>query len=303
MTGDLKNRSAQQVGPEEQIGRLGIVAGGGRLPYEVLCALSASGFSPKLIAIDGEADISLLTPFQPDVRHWGQIGAMIKAFQEAQCTSLLLIGGISRRPDFARIAGDFETVKRLPKIIKAVVGGDDGVLRGVIRMIEDEGFTVVGVREVAPSLLMPEGTISASKPNQQDLNDIKQASDAGAVLGPLDIGQGVVCINGRIVAVEGAEGTDRLLERTRDMRQEKRFSAKGRVGVLVKRSKPGQDLRVDLPTIGPLTVQLAFDAGLRGVALEAQHCLVAERERTIELAKELGLFLVGQTFVTPEKIG
>lgn len=275
---------------------LGLIAGDGRLPYEVLCALRAKGQAATLIGLEGEADIELLKSFQPHIYHFGQIGSMLNALKSADCTALLLIGGVRRRPDFSHLMGDFETLKRLPKILKAIVGGDDGVLRSVIRLIEEEGFSVLGVADVAPELLVPEGVMTRAVPSRQDLADMHQAAHAASLLGALDIGQAVVAVNGRVVAVEGAEGTDALLERVADLRAAKRFSAKGRAGVLVKRAKPNQDLRVDLPTIGPETVRRATAAGLRGLVLESGRCLIAERASVVKQADTDGLFVVGQIF-------
>lgn len=275
---------------------LGVIAGQGRLPYEVLCALRAKGRPAVVIALKGEADPSLLQDFHPEFYSFGQIGSMLRTLKAANCTSLVLIGGVGRRPDFSSLVGDLETLKRLPKILKAVVGGDDGVLRGVISLIEGEGFSVVGVQDVAPELLVGDGVLTERAPGPQDLADMAKAAEAASVLGSLDIGQAVVAVNGRLVAVEGAEGTDALLQRVAEMRAAKRFSAKGAAGVLVKRAKPHQELRVDLPTIGPETVRLAKAAGLRGLALESGTCLIAERRCVLEEAQANGLFLVGQTF-------
>lgn len=272
--------------------RLALVAGNGSLPLQIADALAEAKREFQIIAIRGEADERTRQRAAAELG-WGEIGRLYKFLDMSGCEDVLLIGGVSRRPDFASILGDFGTLKRLPTIIRALAGGDDSLLTKVIRLFEDEGFRVVGIKDVAPQLLASAGVLGSIQPSDRDWKDLQLALKATEKLGELDIGQAAVAVGGRVVALEGAEGTDSMLDRCAELRRSGRIRAKGRSGVLVKTAKPEQDLRVDLPTIGPRTIELAAAAGLAGIAVEAHGALIAEKDQTLGKANAAGLFLVG----------
>ncbi len=151
---------------------------------------------------------------------------------------------------------------------------------------------MIGVQDIAPDLLATSGALGRIKPSADDVADIARAAEAAEALGRLDVGQGAVSIGGRIVALEGVEGTDRMLNRVAELRAEGRISMK-RKGVLVKLCKPQQDIRADLPAIGISTVINAEKAGLAGIAVQAGRALVIEREKMLAAANEAGLFVCG----------
>jgi len=272
--------------------RLALIAGNGSLPRQIAEVLAGAGRDFRVVAIRGEADPSTLARADAELG-WGEIGRLYKFLKATGCRDVLLIGGVSRRPDFTSILGDFGTLKRLPTIIRALAGGDDSLLTKVIRLFEDEGYRVVGIRDVAPQLLAASGVLGKVQPKQDDWRDVSLALSATEKLGELDIGQAAIAVGGRVVALEGAEGTDLMLERCAELKRTGRIRAKGRAGVLVKTAKPNQDLRVDLPTVGPRTIDLAVAAGLAGIAVEAQGALIAEREETLRKADAAGLFIIG----------
>ncbi|TYC58619.1 DUF1009 domain-containing protein [Rhodobacterales bacterium] len=281
--------------------RLALVAGNGTLPLQIAHALEAAGRPFQIVAIKGEADEATRLRAATELG-WGEIGRLYAFLGKTGCEDVLLIGGVSKRPDFTSILGDFGTLKRLPTIIRALAGGDDSLLTKVIRLFEDEGFRVVGIKDVAPQLLASSGVLGKVQPADADWRDLQLALKATEKLGELDIGQAAVAVGGRVVALEGAEGTDLMLERCADLKRVGRIRAKGRSGVLVKTAKPNQDLRVDLPTVGPRTIDLAVAAGLAGIAVEAQGALIAEKEQTLGRANEAGLFIVGidRTVLEPD---
>jgi DUF1009 family protein len=280
------------IADRDQEPRLALIAGNGSLPHQIAEALAGAGRDVRIVAIRGEADPRTLMHADTELG-WGEIGRLYKFLKATGCRDVLLIGGVSRRPDFTSILGDFGTLKRLPTIIRALAGGDDSLLTKVIRLFEDEGYRVVGIRDVAPQLLAASGVLGKVQPKQDDWRDVSLALKATEKLGELDIGQAAIAVGGRVVALEGAEGTDLMLERCADLKRTGRIRAKGRAGVLVKTAKPNQDLRVDLPTVGPRTIELAVAAGLAGIAVEAHGALIAEREETLRKADAAGLFLVG----------
>lgn len=272
--------------------RLALIAGNGSLPCQIAEALNGAGREFRIIAIKGEADER--TRAQADTElGWGEIGRLYKFLKKTGCRDVLLIGGVSRRPDFTSIIGDLGTLKRLPTIIRALAGGDDSLLTKVIRLFEVEGYRVVGIKDVAPQLLASSGVLGKVQPNQGDWRDAELALRATEKLGELDIGQAAIAVGGRVVALEGAEGTDAMLQRCAELKRIGRIRSKGRAGVLVKTAKPNQDLRVDLPTVGPMTIDLAAAAGLAGIAVEASGALIAEKEETLKKADNAGLFVIG----------
>jgi DUF1009 family protein len=172
-------------------------------------------------------------------------------------------------------------------------GGDDHLLSGIGRILEQDGFRMVGIRDVAPDLLMPEGCITRAVPDQSAAADIARGRAVLRALSPFDIGQAVIVIDGHVVGVEDIEGTDGLLARVAHLRAEGRIRAKAARGVLVKAPKSTQDLRFDLPTIGPRTIEGAGKARLAGVAIVAGNTIVVEPQTMIEAADAAGLFVIG----------
>ncbi len=271
--------------------RIGILAGGGTLPLEFACAAEARGELVQIVALEGAADADF-GPYPVTRVGMGQVGRMLRAFRTAGATDIVIIGP-ALRPDLKRIRPDAGFFTNLPAILKILAsGGDDGVLRGVVRFFEAKGFRVLGPADVAPDALAPRGSMSLATPSAVDDSDIALGFEVIRVLGALDVGQAVIVSGGLIEAIEGAEGTDRMLVRTAARRAATR-SGVPNGGVLVKRPKPGQELRVDMPSIGPGTVTRAAEAGLSGIAVQYGNVLVAERAEVIHRADAAGIFVTG----------
>ena len=212
-------------------------------------------------------------------------------------THAVFAGGIGRRPKLSALKPSLALFRYLPRLLVALSRGDDGALRAMAGWVETHGIRIVGAHEIAPDLLATEGPMTGVAPVNGDWRDIEAAAAAARAIGALDIGQAAVAIGGRVIALEGVEGTDGLLERIRDLRTHGRLAGKNR-GVLVKCAKPGQELRIDLPAIGPATVVAAHAAGLAGIGVEADRSLVLDFAGVVEQADRLGLFVVG---LPPEK--
>lgn len=269
--------------------RIGIFAGAGSLPIEVAQSVVDHGGAVHIILLDG-ADAAL-EAFPHTAVNWAQLGRATTALRSAGIRDVLVLGG-GARPSFRNARPDLAFFRVLPHVLRLLkAGGDDAVLRGFLGVLERQGFTVVGVGDVAPELLVPEGSLTKASPSPDDTGDIARGFDLVAALGRYDIGQAVVVSRGRIEAIEGAEGTDRMLKRVAEARQAR--GQNERAGVLVKRPKPGQDLRVDLPAIGPKTIANVEAAGLCGIAVMANHVLAAERNEMVKLADDRGVFIVG----------
>ncbi|MBX9588725.1 MAG: UDP-2,3-diacylglucosamine diphosphatase LpxI [Hyphomonadaceae bacterium] len=262
------------------IDRIGILAGGGRLPVIIAESVMARGGHVHIVGIEGEADQDIVR-FPHTWANWAQIDRMVAALRSEGGNELVIAGGV-RRPDLWKLRPDAGFFRSLPQIAGLLVGGDDSVLSRVVRFFEAKGLTVRGAHEVAPDLLAQPGPLGAVALTPQSRIDAELGFSVRAALGPLDAGQAVAVVHGRVLAIEGAEGTDAMLERVAALR---RATDAARVaGVLAKGPKPGQELRVDMPVIGPRTVETAAAAGLAGVAVEAGAVLVLGREEAVRAA-------------------
>lgn len=276
----------------DRAGRLAIIAGGGMLPQFVAEAARAAGENPYVFRLNDEADGDF-SAFDSMAVGVGDMAGLSAAFCAHSIGRVVMSGSVKRRPALADIHVNLRSILKLPSALRTLLtGGDDVVLKMVIKIIEAQGCRVIGVQEIAPGLLASTGAFGALRPSDDDMRDIERAAAAAKALGVLDVGQGAVSVGGRIVALEGVEGTDRMLERVAELRAEGRISAQRR-GVLVKLCKPQQDLRADLPAIGVSTIAHAKAAGLAGIAVEAGRALVVERQATLEAANEAGLFVYG----------
>lgn len=266
--------------------KLGIVAGSGSLPGALIRECQKTRRPFCVVALKGHANPELL-PADIPVK-WIRLGAVGSGFAEMKkqgVSEIVLIGGV-RRPLLKELCPDLRGLKFFAKIgLKAL--GDDKLLRAVINEIEADGFKVVGVDDVMPSLLAPSGVLGKYEPTKADETDITRGFEVAKLLGQADVGQAVIVQQGLVLSVEGIEGTAQLIKRTKALKRS------GGGGVLVKVSKPNQERRVDLPTIGPNTVKDIKEAGFKGIAVEANFVLIADCEQTIRLADELGLFIVG----------
>jgi UDP-2,3-diacylglucosamine hydrolase len=270
-------------------GRIGILAGGGRLPLTIAESVLQRGGSVHIVAIEGEADASVAR-FPHTWVNWGQAGRMVATLRK-HADAMVIAGGV-RRPDLWKLRPDLGFLLSLPQILEMMAGGgDDSVLSRVVRFFEAKGIVVRGAHEVAPDLLALGGQAGALALDGQGRADAELGFAVRAALGPLDAGQAVVVGGGRVLAIEGAEGTDAMLARVAGLREG--IEAAARSGVLAKGPKPGQELRVDMPAIGPRTVEHAAGAGLTGVAVEADAVLLLDRSEAITAADARGIAIEG----------
>ncbi len=268
---------------------LSIIAGGGDIPIAVARAAQAAGRPLHIFGITGAADRSIES-FPHDWINFGHIGKILSVSRAKNCREMVIVGAV-RRPRFRDLRIDFGALMNLPSLFGWTVGGDNSVLTGIIRFFESKGFTVVGAHEIAPELLAGPNVFTKRKPGKTDKTDISVGLKVIKALGALDVGQAAVVANKYVLAVEAAEGTDRMLERCKDLN---RWWKRGRrSGVLIKCAKPGQERRIDLPTVGPDTILRAAEAGLAGIAIAANDVLIVNRDEFVAAADEAGLFVIG----------
>jgi len=265
--------------------RLGVLAGAGELPLRVIAAARAQARPVFVLAFEGIADPAVV---EGSPHAWVRLGAAgegMRILHENGVVDLVFAGAV-RRPTLADLRPDWRAAKFYARVgLKAL--GDDGLLRAVIGELEGEGFRVLSVEAFLGDTLAPKGVLGAVAPDAAAESDIARGLEAARALGALDIGQAVVVQQGLVLGVEAIEGTDALLARCATLRRE------GPGGVLVKISKPRQERRADLPTIGAGTVAAAVAAGLRGIAIEAGSTLLLDRAAIVAAADAGKIFVIG----------
>lgn len=271
---------------------VGLVAGGGILPFAVADSLASRGISVVIFPLQGFCDPERVKAYK---HHWVrlvQIGRLTRLARAEGCKDLVFIGSLFR-PPFFDMALDWGSIRVIAQLLLSFRGGDDHLLRTGSKIFEQRGFRLLGIGDVAPDLLMPAGCLTAKTPSETAQTDIGIGRGVLLALSPYDVGQAVVVIDNHVVAVEDIEGTDGLLARVARLRSMGRIPAKPGRGVLVKMPKSGQDLRFDLPAVGPRTIDGAATAGLAGIAVVAGHTLVAELQGVVDSADKAGLFVTG----------
>ena len=264
---------------------LGILAGGGLLPRRLADTAASSGRSVFLIAFQGQTDLATVEGYPHAWVRLGEAGRIIDALKRADVAEIVMVGPV-RRPSWSEIGLDWRGAQFIARIGARALG-DDGLLSAVASELESEGFKLVGAHTLLAEGFVEAGPLGRGVPDDQALADIARGIEVGRALGAVDVGQSVVVQQGMVLGVEAIEGTDALLDRVAGL------SRDGPGGVLVKIAKPGQDRRMDLPTIGPNTVAKAVAAGLRGIAIEAGATIVVDRPVCIDQANKAGLFIIG----------
>jgi UDP-2,3-diacylglucosamine hydrolase len=265
--------------------KLAILAGGGTLPARIAAAVRGQRREVFVVAFDGHTDPATVAGLPHLWSRFGAAGTIIRRLHDEGVDEVVFAGPV-KRPSFTELLPDWWTTRFLARVGTRALG-DDGLLRAVVRELEEEGFRVVGLHEVLKDLLTVAGPVGSLVPDAEAERDIARAAQVARALGALDVGQGAVVQQGLVLAVEAIEGTDAMLARCAGL------ARPGPGGVLVKVKKPNQDRRIDLPTMGVTTIEKAAAAGLRGVALEAGGSLLIDREAVADAADRLGLFVIG----------
>ena len=264
--------------------RLAIMAGSGQLPVSIAAAF------PDAFKVSFEG---MQTDLQPSACfRFEHLGSLFERLHAEGVERVVMAGAMSR-PALDPTAFDAGMREIAPKLLKAMTGGDDGLLRQIISIFEDQGFRVVGAHALLPELTADEGQLVGEAPDDETVRDIVRADSILGTLSPVDVGQAVVVEGGVCLGVETIQGTDALLEFVAQTPNHLRRGA----GVLVKRPKVAQDLRVDMPTIGPATIDKVKQAGLSGIVISPGSVLLVEREALVAKAKDAGIFIAARRHV------
>jgi hypothetical protein len=264
--------------------RLAIVAGGGALPARIAAAARSTGREFFVLALEGQADPAFVERLPHRWMRLGAVGTGFRILKEEGAGEIVFAGRV-RRPSLAALRPDGKAIALSTRLAKGFAAGDDAMFQVLVGALEDEGFRVVGADSLLDGVLAVEGPYGAHVPDARASSDIAHGVSAARAAGATDTGQAAVVRDGIVIGVEGEDGTDAMIARC--------AGAEGRGGVLVKVAKPGQERRVDLPTIGPHTVDNAAMAGLAGIAVEAGGALVLDRAEVARRADAAGLFVVG----------
>ena len=268
--------------------KLGILAGAGEMPARLIAACRRSGRDVFVLAFEGQTPPATVA----NVAHaWVRLGAVGQAIEHLHAAGVrdVVMAGAMRRPSLAELRPDRRAAVILARVGAALFGGGDNrILSAIAGELEStEGFRVVGIESILTETLARPGLYGSVEPDDTARHDMTLGIEVARGLGAFDVGQGVVVQQGLVLAVEAIEGTDAMLARSRTLRRD------GPGGVLVKVKKPGQDGRIDLPTVGVATVEAAHGAGLHGIAVEAGGALVIDAPAVAATADRLGLFVIG----------
>lgn len=273
-------------------GVLAIIAGRGDLPRKIAERRQQAGL-PCLLVVFPDCWEDWMQAFPHQHHKFEKIGALFRTLRLEGATHVVFAGAMNR-PRLQLWKLDLKAVTIAAKALALLRKGDDEMLRGFARIIEGEGLIMVGPSELlGEDMMVRKGALGGTKPSDQDMADAAHAARIVETLGPLDVGQGAIVASGVCLAVEAIEGTDLMLARLADLPAERRASAPPPSGVLFKGPKPGQDQRMDLPTIGPDTVRGAAAAGLNGIVVAAGETLLMEEAATRQAADQAGIFVFG----------
>jgi DUF1009 family protein len=265
---------------------LGIIAGRGLLPLEIAKFYTQQNGNCCIAAINNEVDVK----FDPQLPYRefaiGSVGAVIDYFKQFGVKNIIFAGGV-RRPNLLTIKADLIGAKLLSKILANKFLGDDSILRVVADFFEHYGFTVVSVQDIYANITnvtTENNALTTLIPSAQNLIDIEFGKKVAIALGALDVGQSVIVEDGYVLGIEAAEGTDNLIIRCASLRKKKTGA------ILIKMLKQNQDMRLDLPTIGPDTIKLLANYKYSGLAID-HKTIIIDHKTTIELANNCGIFI------------
>lgn len=267
---------------------LGIIAGSGSLPRQLILRCAEEGRAAFIVAIEGETDTTTVENIPHIWARLGAVGHAIESMRQANVHDVVFAGKIGR-PKLSSLKPDALGARLMAKLGMSLFGGDSAIFKTIISFFEAEGFRILGINDIMQGMVTPKGAIGRHLPGQKAMEDINHGIRIAHTIGALDIGQAVIIKHSLVLGVEAAEGTDALIERCAAL------AGEGEGGVLVKACKPIQEERVDLPTIGKHTIEKVHRAGFSGIAIEAGHSLLADRNETIKLADALGIFIFGFT--------
>lgn len=261
---------------------IGLIAGNGDLPKQILTYCAAAKISVHTIAFEGQTPVETVDGISCLWLKLGTVGALLDFFKDKKVTHIVMAGGI-KRPSISELSLDWTGTKLLARVGLGSKG-DDGVLTAITDYLAEQGFVILSAADLLP-LTVSVGCLTTASPDQFYDPDIQRGLDILSVLGHQDVGQTVVVQEGLILGIEAVEGTSELIKRCRS------YVRSGRKPVLIKMSKTDQSALADLPSIGPDTVRQCANAGFAGIIIQAEKTQIINKNETIDLAQANGLFI------------
>lgn len=264
-------------------GRIGLIAGNGRFPIIFADNARKMGLQVSAVACEGETEPELEQ--HVDRIHWvklGQLNKLIKAFKSDGISRAVMLGGVKKTYVYANVRPDFRTLALAAKL---ALWKDDDILRELAAELEREGIMICESTFGLEGILVEEGVLTSRQPSKKEWNDIRYGWEIAKEIGRLDIGQCVVIRDRVVVAVEAVEGTDGAISRGGELAKEG--------AVVVKRCKPQQDLRFDLPAIGPRTIEVMASVKASVLAVEAARTVILDRELLLNNAEASRIAVLG----------
>lgn len=265
---------------------IGLILGAGDLPCQIVKKLKENNTPFTCVLFDGflnERVTVLIDNY--NIVKLGHVGKIISHLKQQKVTHVLFAGHIAR-PGFKNLDTDATGKKWLVKLGLSIFKGDDGLLVAVTQLLEAEGFKVIAAGDILDNLHLSRGLHTVIKPSEQDQLDIQKGIDILKATSHLDIGQAVVVEDGLVLGLEAIEGTEKLIQRVSPLKRRKIKS-----GILVKMAKQQQSKKIDLPTVGPDTLQQCIDSNLKGIAIDSKYTQVLDKDHVVRLANENGLFV------------
>lgn len=261
--------------------KIGLIAGQGAIPERLVSRWEEMGLTPVIVGLKNITDPALLKNRIGAEFSIGHAGHIFKFLKQHHVQKLVMVGAMTR-PNFWTIIPDFGGISILVKLLMRQ-RGDDSLLRFVRNQFEKNNIEVVGVHHYMPELLAPLGVIGRNSPSADDIKLIELGFRTAKQHGAEDKGQSVIVNASGVVARETKAGTNALIK----------SCANHKNAILVKTSKPQQDLNLDMPTIGISTIEHIVKAGFKGIAIEASKTLIMDKNEVIKLCDDNGIFLVG----------
>ena len=264
-----------------------IIAGKGDLPKMAIKKLQSEGEKFQLVLIADQDYDDEIKNYSHQIFPFGYIGHFLKFTKKNKITKIVMVGSV-KKPSLSALKFDKMGMLLASEILKQKLFGDDNLLSTIVNFFEKKGLKIIGIEEVIDNLLVEKGVLGNIKPNKGNFQDIEIGKNALKTTSDLDLGQSIIIQQKLIIAIEGLEGTDELIKRSKKIHLDG-----GCKPVLIKMKKKNQSKKVDLPAFGIKTVKNLVQNNFSGAALESGSCLIINRKEVVKYANKNGIFILG----------
>ncbi len=264
-----------------------IIAGKGDLPKMAIKKLQLENKKFQLILIEGQEYDEDIKQHPHVFFSFGYVGKFLEFLKNQNISKIVMTGSV-KKPSLSELKCDKVGLVLVSKILKKKIFGDDNSLSTIINFFEKRGFKIIGIEEIIDDLLASRGILGEVSPSKENIKDVEIGKNALKITSNLDLGQSIIVQQKVILAIEGLEGTDELIKRSKNIQ----FQS-GSKAILVKMKKINQNKKVDLPAFGIDTVKNLVKNNFAGAALEADSCLIINKKEILEYANKYKIFILG----------